>query len=52
MDETDWPQDPQLNIFRAGVWELSLNGEVKGWLTTSISPMRVLPAFWLKAERM
>lgn len=52
MDETDWPEDPQLNIFRGGVWELSLDGEVRGWVTTSISPMRVLPAFWLKLERM
>ncbi len=52
MNETDWPEDPRLDIFRAGVWELSLKDEVQGWVTTSISPTRVLPAFWLKLERM
>lgn len=52
FDETDWPRDPELDDFRDAVWELSLNGEPRGWLTTSISPMRALPFFWDKEERM
>lgn len=52
FDETDWPRDPRLDPFRDAVWELSLNGETVGWLTTSVNVMRALPAFWLKQEQM
>lgn len=52
FDEKDWPKDPRVDVFRDAVWELSLNGEVVGWLTTSVNPMRALPAFWLKQEQM
>lgn len=51
-DGTDWPRDPQLDVFREAVWELSLDGELVGWLTTSISPMRATPALWRKLEGM
>ncbi|WP_019147253.1 hypothetical protein [Timonella senegalensis] len=52
FDQTDWPRDPRLDIFRDGVWELSLDGEVKGWLTTSVNIMRGRPLFWVKQEQM
>lgn len=52
FDETDWPQDPSLDLFRDAVWGLSLNGEAKGWVTASVSPMRSFPLFWVKQERM
>lgn len=52
FDEADWPQDPRLDVFRDAVWELSLNGEAMGWVTTGIAPMRGFPFFWLKEERM
>ena len=52
LDETDWPKDPHLDPFRDAVWQLSLNGETKGWVTTSVTPMRSLPFFWFKLECM
>lgn len=52
FDETDWPKDPLLDPFRDAVWQLSLDGEVKGWVTTSVTPMRSLPFFWSKLECM
>lgn len=52
LDETDWPQDPALDAFRDAVWELTLNGEHRGWLTTKVTPMRSLPFFKDKSERM
>lgn len=52
FNETDWPQDPGLDVFRDTVWELSLNGEAMGWLTSGVSPMRSFPFFWLKEERL
>lgn len=52
FDEEDWPKDPRLDAFRDGVWELSLNGESMGWVTTGVMPMRSFPFFWLKQERM
>lgn len=52
FDETDWPRDPRLDDFRDSVWELTLAGEIRGWLTTSISIMRSFPIFWDKQENM
>jgi hypothetical protein len=52
FDEEAWPKDPRLDAFRDGVWELSLNGESMGWVTTGVMPMRSFPFFWLKQERM
>ncbi|WP_298044969.1 hypothetical protein [uncultured Citricoccus sp.] len=52
LDETDWPQDPRLDQFREAVWELSLGGETRGWVTTSVMPMRSFPFFWDKQEQM
>jgi hypothetical protein len=46
FDETDWPKDPHLDPFRGAVWQLSLNGEVKGWVTTSVTPMRSIHEGW------
>jgi hypothetical protein len=46
FDEVDWPKDPRLDAFRDGVWELSLNGESMGWVTTGVVPMRSFPFFW------
>lgn len=52
FDEKDWPKDPNLDVFREAVWELSLNGESVGWLTTAVLPMRSFPFMWLKQEQM
>lgn len=52
FDDADWPKDPRLDVFRNAVWELSLNGEAMGWVTTGVSPMRGFPFFWLKEEQM
>ena len=52
FDETNWPKDPRLDPFRDAVWQLSLNGEIKGWVTTSVTPMRSFPFFWSKLECM
>jgi hypothetical protein len=52
FDEADWPKDPRLDVFRNGVWELSWNGEVMGWVTTGVMPMRSFPFFWHKQEQM
>lgn len=49
---SDWPKDPRLDIFRDSVWRLSLDGELAGWLTTAISPMRTFPVLWRKREGM
>ncbi|QTF72205.1 hypothetical protein [Arthrobacter woluwensis] len=48
----DWPRDPLLDPFRDAVWQLSKDGRVEGWVTTSVAPMRALPAFWLRQEQM
>ena len=52
FDEADWPKDPHLDAFRNAVWELSRNGELMGWVTTGVIPMRSLPFFWIKQEQM
>lgn len=52
FDETDWPRDPRLDAVRDAVWRLSLDGEVRGWLTTAVEPMRSFPLLWVKQERM
>lgn len=52
LDEANWPKDPKLDPFRDAVWQLSSNGEVKGWVTTSVTPMRSLVFFWVKYECM
>lgn len=52
FDEADWPRDPLLDEFRDSVWELTLAGETRGWLTTSITVMRSFPFFWDKQENM
>ncbi|MFE4541293.1 hypothetical protein [Arthrobacter sp. NPDC056727] len=52
FDDTDWPKDPRLDEFRDAVWQLSLNGEPMGWVTTGVAPMRSFPFLWLKEERM
>lgn len=52
FDEKDWPKDPRLDVFRDAVWELSLNGESMGWVTTGVMPMRSISFFWLKQERL
>lgn len=49
---TDWPCDPLLDPFRDAVWQLSKDGRVEGWVTTSVAPMRTLPLFWLRLERL
>ncbi|WP_345150247.1 hypothetical protein [Arthrobacter ginkgonis] len=41
-----------MDPFRDGVWELSLNGEAKGWVTSSVTPMRSFPLLWVKQEQM
>ncbi|UTT40647.1 hypothetical protein NMP99_05000 [Glutamicibacter mishrai] len=50
FDESDWTRDPELDIFRDSVWELTLDGQVRGWLTTSVSIMRSFPFLWEKQE--
>ena len=52
FDESGWPQDPYLNPFRDAVWRLSLDEDPQGWVTTSVSPMRSLPLFWVRQESM
>lgn len=52
FDETNWPHDARLDVFRDAVWELSFNGELRGWVTTSIGMMRSFPIFWEKQEQM
>ncbi|VXB06804.1 hypothetical protein CITRIK5_20246 [Citricoccus sp. K5] len=52
VDETDWPQDPGLDVSRDAVWQLALEGQTRGWVTTSVMPMRALPIFWGKQERV
>lgn len=52
MDEPDWPQDSGLDLFREAVWRLSLDGQTRGWVTTSVMPMRSFPFFWDKQEQM
>lgn len=52
LDESDWPQDPGLDPFRESVWQLALDGQTRGWVTTSVMPMRSFPFFWDKQEQM
>lgn len=52
LDETGWLQDPGLDPFREAVWQLSLGGQTRGWVTTSLMPMRSFPFFWDKQEQM
>lgn len=52
FDTKDWPTDPYLGPFRDAVWQLSSDGEVKGWVSTNVSPMRSLPFFWVQSECM
>ena len=52
FDEANWPRDPRLDVFRDAVWELTIDGEIKGWLTTSVGVMRSFPFFWDKQEQM
>ncbi len=52
FDETNWPRDSRLDVFRDAVWELTLNGELRGWVTTSIGLMRSFPIFWDKQEQL
>ncbi|GEO97026.1 hypothetical protein [Kocuria turfanensis] len=52
FDEANWPKDPQMDLFRDAVWELSLNGKTKGWATTGVTPMRSFPFLWCQQEQM
>ncbi|RZU62905.1 hypothetical protein [Zhihengliuella halotolerans] len=52
FDDSNWPHDPALDDFRDAVWELSLNGESRGCLTTSVTPMRSFPLFGVKREQI
>ncbi|MDR4532806.1 hypothetical protein [Glutamicibacter sp. PS] len=52
FDETDWPRDPRLDVSRDAVWELSLDGRARGWLTTSVGIMRTFPFLNEKQEQM
>ena len=50
MFSGDWPCDPRLDPFRDAVWELSRDGRVEAFLTTTVIRMRGLPFFWVKRE--
>lgn len=50
--ETGWPRDPPVDVFCDAVWELALDGESGGWLTTSVGIMRSFPIFWDKQEQL
>ncbi|UUX59851.1 hypothetical protein [Glutamicibacter halophytocola] len=52
FDDSDWPRNPELDTFRDAVWELKQDGQLRGWLTTSVSIMRSFPIFWEKQEQM
>lgn len=52
FNELNWPRDPRLDVFRDAVWELELDRESRGWLTTSVGVMRSFPFFWDKQEQM
>ncbi|WMY79479.1 hypothetical protein [Citricoccus sp. I39-566] len=41
-----------MDPFREAVWRLSLDGQTRGWVTTSVMPMRSFPFFWDKQEQM
>jgi len=43
FNESEWRQDPELDMFRDSVWELTYDDQVRGWLTTSVSIMRSFP---------
>ena len=47
-----WPEEPRLDPFRDAVWELSREGQVVAYVTTTVGRMRSFPAFWVKQEQL
>ena len=45
-----WPQESRLDPFRDAVWELSREGQVAAYVTTTVGRMRSFPVFWAKRE--